>query len=193
MIIGNKKYNIIYADPGWEFNDRNTGGSFSSGSAQQYRVMNYKDICKLPVPEICAENCVLVMWWVGAMPKEAIEVAEAWGFTIKTMTGFTWVKLTKWDKLHFGMGHYTRQGAENALIAVKGKIQRVNASIRQVVMAKVGKHSEKPAEVRDKIVELFGDLPKIELFSRHRVSGWDAWGDEVPSILRQPIVLEKKG
>ena len=40
-------------------------------------------------------------------------------------------------------------------------------------------HSRKPDEIRDAIVELVGDLPRIELFARQRFDGWDAWGNEV--------------
>lgn len=36
---------------------------------------------------------------------------------------------------------------------------------------------------RDKIVELMGDLPRIELFARQRTAGWDAWGNEVENSL----------
>jgi N6-adenosine-specific RNA methylase IME4 len=43
-----------------------------------------------------------------------------------------------------------------------------------------GEHSRKPAVIRDLIVELLGDRPKIELFARERVPGWDGWGDEYP-------------
>ena len=40
-------------------------------------------------------------------------------------------------------------------------------------------HSKKPDEVRDRIVELCGDIPRIELFARDSVEGWDCWGNEV--------------
>lgn len=172
------KYNIIYADPGWEFDNKHTGGSMSSGSAQQYTVSSVTDICNLPVKNIAADDCVLFMWWVASMPKEAIQVAEAWGFKIKTMTAFTWLKQTVTGKDHFGMGFWTRQQAENVLIAIKGKPQRISRSIRQLIRGPVGIHSQKPAETRDRIVKLMGDLPRIELFAREHAPGWDCWGDQ---------------
>lgn len=175
----NKKYNIIYADPPWQFSNKNTGGSMSSGSANQYAVMTLDDICNLPVPDITADNAFLFMWWVSSQPHEALAVVDAWGFTLKTMTGFNWVKRTKHNKPFFGMGFYTRQGSENCLIAVKGKPKIYSHSVRAVFEAKVGRHSAKPPVVRDKIVGLAGDLSRIELFARDRVPGWDAWGLEV--------------
>jgi len=177
-----RKYGIILADPPWSFNNQNTGGAMLSGSAAHYDVMALQDICNLPVKQIAGDNCVLFMWWVASQPREALCVIEAWGFQLKTMTGFNWIKKTKYWKDFFGMGFYTRQGSENCLIAVRGKPKRVSASVRAVVAERTGRHSEKPQIFRDKIIELMGDLPRIELFARTVVPGWDVWGNEVDGI-----------
>lgn len=177
-----KKYNIIYADPPWQFNNRKTGGSMKSGAASQYDVMTLDEIKELPIHGITADDCVMVMWWVASQPQKAIDLANAWGFTIKTMTGFNWVKLTKKGKPFFGMWFWTRAGSECALIATKGKPKPSSHSVRSVRAAKVGKHSEKPAEFRDDVVQLCGDLPRIELFARERAEGCDAFGNEVDGI-----------
>ena len=87
-----KKYDIIYADPPWKFNNKNTGGSMNSGSANKYDVMDLKDICNLRINKITNDNCILFMWWVASMPTEALEVVKAWGFTLKTMTGLRGLK-----------------------------------------------------------------------------------------------------
>lgn len=180
----NKKYKIIYADPAWKFNNKKTGGSMKSGAAHHYGLMTIDDMKALPVNEIAADDCVLVMWWIGSMPQEAIDLVHAWGFTIKNMNGFVWVKLTKKLLAFFGMGFWTRAGSESAIIATKGKPKAFNKNIRAVRHEVVGRHSEKPASFRDDIVELCGDVPRIELFSRQRVDGWDAWGNEIePSWL----------
>ena len=42
---------------------------------------------------------------------------------------------------------------------------------------------KKPDEIRDRIVELVGDLPRIELFARQKTDGWGVWGNEVVSNL----------
>lgn len=179
MSFPDKKYNIIYADPAWKFNNKKTGGNMKSGAAQKYKVMTLEEMKALPVNEIAADDCVLIMWWVGSMPQEALDLVHAWGFTVKNMNGFTWVKLTTKLLAFFGMGFWTRAGSELAIIATKGKPKRLNRNVRAVRHEVVGRHSEKPAAFRDDIVELCGDLPRIELFSRERVPGWDAWGDEI--------------
>jgi len=178
-----KKYQIIYADPPWSFNNKNTGGSMKSGSNAHYKTMNIDELCELPINNLADENCVLFMWWVGTLSKEAIQLVESWGFTIKTMTAFNWVKTTKNDKLHFGMGFWTRAGSENCLIAIKGKPKRVNACIRSVVMTQILKHSEKPNIFRKEIIKLMGDLPRIELFAREKFEGWDCMGDEIENSI----------
>lgn len=179
MIFPDKKYGVIYADPAWEFNNKKTGGSMKSGAAANYSTMTLDDLKALPVQEIADDDCALVMWWVGSQPQEALDLVKSWGFELKTMTGFVWTKLTRNNKQFFGMGYWTRAGAECCIIAVKGKPKPASHNVRSVVSSVVGKHSEKPAEIRDHIVELFGDVPRIELFARQRAEGWDAWGDEV--------------
>lgn len=120
--------------------------------------------------------------WV-TMPKlnECFEVIKAWGFEYKTVA-FTWVKLNRKSGTPFmGMGRWTRANAEVCLLATRGKPKRISASVHSVVMSALERHSKKPDEVRDRIVRLMGDLPRIELFARQRAEGWDAWGNEIES------------
>jgi N6-adenosine-specific RNA methylase IME4 len=180
----NKKYNIIYADPPWSFNNKKTGGSFKSGALYHYNTMSTEEMCKLKINEIAAEDSVLFMRWVGSQPKEAILLAESWGFKIKTMTGFNWVKTTRTKKLFFGMGFWTRAGSECCLIATKGKPKRVDASIRSVILSDIDKHSKKPNIFRQEIIKLCGDLPRIELFARERSEGFDVFGNEVDDSIK---------
>lgn len=174
-----KKYQIIYADPPWSFSNKNTGGGLKSGASAHYNTMRIEDICKIPINEIADDNCVLFMWWVASQPKEAIQLAESWGFKVKNMTGFNWVKTTALGKLFFGMGFWTRAGSEMCLIAVKGKPKRISGAIRSVVMAENKKHSQKPQIFRDEIIKLMGDLPRVELFARNKTEGWDVFGNQV--------------
>ena len=77
------------------------------------------------------------------------------------------------------LGHWTRANAEICLIATRGHIKRISNKVSQVVDAHIQEHSKKPDIVRDRIVELIGDLPRIELFARQTAEGWDCWGNEV--------------
>lgn len=175
-----KKYSLIYADPPWSYKDKCHSGK--RGAGYKYPTMDINDICALPIRHMSADNCLLAMWWVAPMPMEALAVVSAWGFTLKTMKGFTWSKLTKHGKRHFGMGNYTRANSEDCLFAIKGKPKRLSAAVSQLITAQVGKHSEKPAEARARLVSLMGDIPRIELFARTATPGWDVWGNEVDGL-----------
>jgi len=188
------KYSIIYADCPWSFNNKNTGGSMKSGSEAQYKTMSVDEICNLPISEIVADDCILFMWWVGSQPEEALNVVKSWGFKVKTMSGFNWIKLSKNCKLEFNMGFYTRQLSESCLIATKGKPKVINHGIRSVqlveeeyneetIFALNEKHSKKPDIFRERIVELMGDLPRVELFARQETEGWDVFGNEVKNSI----------
>lgn len=177
-----KKYKIIYADPPWEY--KQTG---SRGVAKQhYHTMSTQDIMKLPIRNIAADDAVLFMWATFPNISEAISVIDAWGFTYKT-AAFVWVKQNrKSESLFWGMGAYTRANAEVCLIAVsdktKAKKQILRHDIHQIILSPVEQHSKKPDVVRDKIVDLLGDVDRIELFARQHACGWDCWGDEAPEL-----------
>jgi len=176
-----KKYQIIYADPPWSYHmGKETGKWLQNTADSHYQTMSNEDIYSLPIQDISDKNCILFLW--ATMPKlpEAIETIKRWGFEFKTC-GFTWVKTTK-DKSRIrmdGVGWYTTSNAEICLIAKKGKLKRQKTGIPQIVLSPRVKHSEKPKEVKDKIVQLMGDLPRIELFARQKTEGWDAIGYEI--------------
>ena len=86
------------------------------------------------------------------------------------------------------MGYWTRANSELCLIATKGKIKRISRKVHQIIDTPIEEHSKKPAIVRDRIVELMGDLPKIELFAREKADGWDVWGNEVNSDVNFQIL-----
>lgn len=172
------KYNIIYCDPPWMYDDKCAAGK--RGASFKYPLMELADIMQLPVKRLAADNCVLVMWWVPPMPQEALDLVKAWGFKLKNMKAFTWHKTKESGAEHMGMGHWTRANSEDCLIAVRGRPKRLDASIRQFISAPVGRHSAKPPEVRDRIVKLCGDVPRVHLFARSLDDGWDCWGNDVP-------------
>jgi len=177
-----KKYQIIYADPPWSYKVWSGKGKTA---ANHYDLMTIDDICKLPISDICDKDCVLFLWVTPPCLEESFKVIKAWGFTYKTI-GFTWVKRNKKGRGWFwGLGYWTRANSEFCLIATKGKPKRIATDVHQVIDASVGEHSRKPPEVRDRIVRLMGDIPRVELFARDRnelfdeYSGWDVWGNQV--------------
>lgn len=171
------KYNIIYADPPWSYQN---GGVPQGGVNKQYATMTLEDIKSLPVGEIADDPCVLMLWATFPQLPQALEVISAWGFTYKTL-GFSWLKTNKDGSPFFGIGYYAKSNQEVCLLAVKGKAHSLVKSNKVSSFVSTGRtrHSEKPHIFREKIVELFGDIPRIELFAREKVKGWDSWGNEV--------------
>ena len=171
-------YSIIYADPPWSY--RAWSGQKSRTADSHYSTMSRRDLLELPVDAIAARDAVLFLWTTAPTLPQGLELIEAWGFRYKTVA-FTWVKRNrKSGGWAWGLGHYTRANAEFCLLGTRGHtLPRESHSVHSVIDAPRGRHSEKPSETRDRIVELFGDLPRIELFARQRADGWDAWGDEI--------------
>jgi len=121
----------------------------------------------------------LFMWITYPKLLIGLKAMESWGFKYRS-AAFTWVKRNKKaDTWFWGMGHWTRANAEVCFLGVKGKPQRESASVHSIVDERIQEHSKKPDVVRNKIVELCGDLPRIELFARQKVEGWDSWGNEI--------------
>jgi len=182
-----KKYQIIYADPPWSYFN---GGVPQGGVNAQYPTMKLEDIKKLPVASISADVSVLLLWATFPQLQEALEVMNAWGFKYKTL-GFSWLKTNKDGSPFFGIGYYAKSNTEVCLLGVKGNAHSLVKSnkVSSVILHPKTKHSTKPAVVREKIVELFGDLPRVELFARERVDGWDAWGNDVASDAIFPLLV----
>ena len=169
-----KRYSIIYADPAWDY--------WSGGNKNQslhYQTMTIDDICALPVKDIADESCVLFLWVTFPILQDCFKVIESWGFKYST-AGFVWVKKNRnADTPFIGCGAWTRANSELCLIAIKGNVTRLDAGISQVIEAPIEEHSKKPSVTRELITRLVGELPRIELFSRNAVDGWDAWGNEI--------------
>lgn len=193
MWMNGNKYNVIYVDPPWKYSAYNGNQDSRISTAENhYPVMSMKELKQLDVGGLaCPDYCYLFLWATFPCLPEAIELMKHWGFTYKTVA-FNWVKRTKkGDKWFFGIGYYTRSNSEICLLGVKGSPVVNSHSVSQIIETElietpIEAHSKKPAEVRDRIVQLCGDVPRIELFAREYSDGWDVWGNEV--IQRHPII-----
>ena len=174
----NPPYDIIYTDPPWWYNKRRAGTKFGAG-ASRYERMKTKDIAAMPVGDLAAPNCALFMWGVGPRVPDAVEVMRAWGFRYVTWA-FVWVKVAKNGEPRPLTGNYTMSNIEVVYLGIRGRMKRVRKDIRQIYKGPIlGNHSEKPPEIRTRIERLFGPQRRVELFARHNIPGWDAWGDQV--------------
>ena len=186
-----KKYQIIYADPPWSYYNDSTAKpdctTIKGMRRPPYPVMSSKDIADLPVKDITSNNSILFIWTTDYHLNKCLEVIKSWGFEYKTI-GFAWAKKNKKGEPVCFMGAYTmKSGIELCLLATRGEdahklVKKHN--VRALVESQRENHSKKPEEVKERIIELLGDLPRIELFARHKTEGWDVWGNEVESDIK---------
>jgi len=183
-----KKYQIIYADPPWEYKASRSIAETSCLSGENYKHYNYmsiEDLCSLPIWKITDNNCLLFLWITGPKLNIAFNVGISWGFEYATIAFV-------WDKQRLNPGYYTMSQVELCLVFRKGNIPtpRGKRNIRQLLSEERRGHSKKPDTIRKKIVEMFPTQNKIELFARKPENvlfedeswkGWDVWGNEVES------------
>jgi N6-adenosine-specific RNA methylase IME4 len=183
-----EKYDIIYADPPWDYGgklqfDKSSTSKekinfnkniFISTAVFKYPTLKTPELMKIPVQEISKDDCLLFMWATNPHLAQAIELGKAWGFEYRTVAFV-------WDKMTHNPGKYTLSNCELCLLFKHGKIPtpRGARNIQQLVRSPRQKHSEKPIEVMQKIVEMFPTQNRIELFARRAVPTWASWGLDV--------------
>jgi N6-adenosine-specific RNA methylase IME4 len=187
--LPNTLYDIIYADPPWDYNGKmqydkscikteNVGferNIFISSANFKYPTLKLCELKTLDVNSIASMDSLLFMWTTGPQLSNAIELGVSWGFEYKTIAFV-------WDKMVHNPGRYTLSQTELCLVFKRGRIPmpRGARNIRQLVRMKRNEHSEKPQIVIDGITRMFPTQKKIELFARKNYSGWDNWGLEIP-------------
>ncbi|MFV0520443.1 MAG: MT-A70 family methyltransferase [Lachnospirales bacterium] len=183
------KYDIIYADPPWDYGGKmqfdkssikseNEGfkkNIFISSATFKYPTLKLKELKLLDVNSIANDDALLFMWTTGPHLANAIELGSAWGFEYKTIAFV-------WDKMIHNPGQYTLSQTEMCLVFKKGRIPKPRGArnIRQFLQFPRGKHSQKPIKIIDNITKMFPKQKKIELFARNNYNGWDNWGLEIP-------------
>ena len=177
-----KTYDIVYADPPWF----HYGSQIKDAAAgKHYPTMSQDALAALPLRSIMNKRAALFMWATGPRLDFAIDLIAAWGLHYRGVA-YVWVKVNKSGEIIRGQGvrpTFTKPTTEFVLAATTMPtgcaftIQDLRQG--QVVLESRAEHSRKPAIFRDLITQLCGDRPRIELFARERVDGWDAWGPEL--------------
>ena len=195
MILPPGPFSICYADPNWLYDSPD----FGLGAESHYECSPVSEIAAIPVAASMAPDAYLFLWGTWPMLFEARTVMDGWGFKYKTCA-FLWVKTNRKDgKPFFGRGWYMKANSEFCLLGVRGKPWKTTDKISQIceapaewapheIWAPITRHSEKPAEVRRKIVEFCGDLPRLEMYSRHQTDGWSVVGNQIPPARQEAFL-----
>ena len=183
-----EKYDIIYADPPWDYGgklqfdkssvkaekmdwDKNI---FISSANFKYPTLKVEQLKKIPLLEIAKDDCLLFMWVTNPHLAQGIELGQHWGFNYKTVAFI-------WDKMVHNPGKYTMSYCEMCLVFKRGKIPspRGTRNEKQLIRSPRGIHSVKPQEIRNSIQRMFPNQKRIELFARCKPQNWDVWGLDV--------------
>jgi len=167
-----QKFQVIYADPPWSYNDKCDSGAIQSGGVDKhYPTMSINEICELPISDLAEDDSVLFLWTTSPLLEDSFLVINAWGFNYKA--SFIW------DKIKHNMGHYNSVRHEFLLIATRGSCTPDNMKLFDSVQSiERTEHSKKPHEFYE-IIETLYSGSKIELFARNIRDGWSSWGNEV--------------
>ena len=187
----NKKYNIIYADPPWEYGFWGKASPKSRPNSKiypmPYKTMSIKEIASLPVYKLANDNCELYLWTTQKYLPQSFKVLESWGF--KYCQTLTWCK----NPMGTGQGGIFCPTTEFLILARKGKmpkVKRVDSTWWNIKRTNV--HSKKPKFFQD-MIEKVSPKPRIELFARQKIEDWDCWGNEVPSDIQMKIKQKIEG
>jgi len=186
--LPNEKFDIIYADPPWDYNgkmqfDKTSRKAdnvnfrkkiFISSAAFKYPTLHTSQMMSLPVHTIAKNDSLLFMWATNPHLAQAIQLGEAWGFEYKTVAFI-------WDKMAHNPGQYTLSNCELCLLFKRGRIPRPRGArnVQQLVRSPRRAHSMKPDEIRRAIEKMFPTQQRIELFARRASKAWSTWGLEV--------------
>ena len=181
---GDKKYNTIYADPPWRFQNRTGKVAPEHKRLKRYETMTVEEIKQLPVAEIADEKAHLYLWVPNALLPEGLAVMDAWGFEYKS--NIVWEKIRKdGGPDGRGVGFYFRNVTELLLFGIK-KNSSPNRTLDparsqvNIVRSQKREHSRKPDEIIP-IIEACSQAMRIELFARGDRDGWDMWGNQATS------------
>lgn len=178
-----KKYQIIYADPPWQY--ERSSDKISNQCETHYPVMSFEELQMLDVQSIANKDCALFLWTSNPMLPKAIALIEHWGFVYKTVFK-VWRKVNNDGSNVMVPGWWSRSSTELLLVATMGsplkKYKCANHSEPQEFTSTRSVHSAKPDEIRECIENFMNAEHKIELFARKLAPEWDAWGLEVPNF-----------
>ena len=169
------RYGAILIDPPWAFENYSAKGH-GKAPAKHYECMSAAEIRALPVSQLAAPDCALVMWATAPMLPVAVDTMETWGFVYQSAGA--WAKQsTTGNKWAFGTGYRYRSAAEFWLLGTLGQPRQRSRSVRNLIVAPIREHSRKPDQMHEDIERLWHG-PYAELFARTRRPNWACWGNE---------------
>lgn len=171
LVRSGRKFATIYADPPWRYSNQGTRAATNN----HYSTMTVEEIAALPVGELAAEKSHLWLWTTNGFLFECPRLFAAWGFEFRS--SYVWVKP------QIGIGNYLRNSHEFLLLATRGGLVGAARDVRSWGQYDRTRHSAKPEDIRESVVERVSPGPRLELFARRTTPDWTVWGNEVEQTL----------
>ncbi len=166
-------YRCIVADPPWP---QPTVGRYASRRHSRpnclaYKTMDFEEITALRIASIADIGTHLWLWTTNAFLRQAFDVMEAWGFTY--LTTITWVKPS-------GLGAWFVGTTQHCLFGYYKRCEFKRLRYMPTHFEAIPpEHSAKPGEFYT-LVRKISCEPRIDLFNRRIITGFNGWGDQSP-------------
>lgn len=173
--LAGKRYSTIVIDPPWQYEDKLPGPG--RGADKHYGTMTIEEIMAIPLADVAEPNAHLYCWVTNSFIREGFAALDAWGFEYKQM--ITWTKINRAGGMRIGMGRYFRNVTEHALFATRGSLAPLGRYTPNLFFAQRCEHSAKPEEFYY-MVRHVSPGPRLDVFARRALDGFDIWGNEAP-------------
>ncbi|WP_282029468.1 MT-A70 family methyltransferase [Paracoccus marcusii] len=172
MNLPSGPFDLILADPPWRFAS-NSAAKPGRNARRHYDTMTLDEIAAMPVKDLSARDCLLLMWTTAPLRHRADEIVRAWVF--KSVSELTW------PKGRIGTGYWARNAHEPCIIAKRGRFPCPKPALfpTSIIPGARREHSRKPEWVQDTLDARLPDARKLELFGRRQRTGWTVWGNDV--------------
>lgn len=167
--LPDKQYKTLVVDPPWQIKKIKRQVR-PNQSGFDYPTLSVDEIKSLPLP--IADDAFVFLWTTHKYLPHAFGVLQAWELTYRfTMT---------WHK-NGGIQVFNsaQWNSEFVLVGTKGNPKLVSQKqFFTAFNAKRQGHSVKPDEFYQTIRRV-SPSPRIDMFARRRIGGFDAWGNEI--------------
>ena len=179
------KYKTIVIDPPWEIQMQ---GKYKHRPkrAQKlpYKTMTLREIKEFPIKRFAEKGAHIYLWTTNKFLPKAFEILEYWGVRYHMVLAFV-----KPNGMVVANGY--KSAIEFCLLGFYGKPMQKWVGIAKLNWIKgfnkPGEHSVKPTEFYN-LIKTMSPEPRIDIFARRVIAGFDAWGDEAPKERQEELI-----
>ena len=183
MVI-EKKYSTIVIDPPWAIGlTGKVKRRENRAEKLPYKTMSLQEIKDFPIKDFADQGAHVYCWTTNKMLKDTFAVLESWGVNFHLV-----MPMVKPSGIAPCMGYVF--ASEFVLLGFFGKPMKKFMRMGKLNWLKVfnsaKNHSKKADEFYDLVREMSPE-PRIDIFARRSIKGFDCWGDQAPKEKKDVI------